>query len=581
MACCSEYQTECLRVVTIGYLKSFIGSNIQNSSGNAVSISYSDNTYCPTYGELTGGTFIQNWAQGSTPNGDRDGIVVSSTCTGTGNPYANNQLVNQKDLSMRYTRFKQFTCSSPDTDVYECGGTEQLSYVHKYTRYVTSMNASCVTGTTSSEVSDTANSEVSWTPGCNWVSVNASTHLATVSTQPATRTAARRCCTVTGKVTFRTTDHTCTTDVCQEALTGGWVFSATSYYNLTVTASTSPVGCCGGEYGMNGTGYYFDRYFWKDSCNREYRESPFDDRYGTESLTGSGGGGCTSCTIAGDSTIGSAGGNVQLTVSESSAGGTYYTGGTFPAAGCCNDTTNCCTGRSDSASVTLTWHGLSETRTFTQDCPDEDSGCCPLDYDWDGWSCTSSNYGKYVTETGTKYKQKKDEYGICRRIPGDSGTATTRDHWCCISCSNSESGTWNCSGHEGERVSYEVTVTPYNPSSSCDECVAGTPYTATRYHQCDKLYPMDNHSSMSTETGKGLESMLSDAVAYGVKVSSVSGDAKKEDDTHIRLNCTIPSDAKEGQRVGSYSASFSGCGTKYYSSVSVTLYYKKCPGGCS
>ena len=97
-----NYQTECLRVITIGYLKSFIGNEVQNSSnGSSIHVNYSDDTYCPTYAELTGGTFIQNWQQGSTPNGDRDGIVVNATCTGTGSAYANNQLVNQKDLSMK------------------------------------------------------------------------------------------------------------------------------------------------------------------------------------------------------------------------------------------------------------------------------------------------------------------------------------------------------------------------------------------------------------------------------------------------------------------------------------------------
>ena len=413
MACCSEYQTECLRVVTIGYLKSFIGSDIQNSSGNAVYINYSDNTYCPTYGELTGGTFIQNWAQGSTPNGDRDGIVVNSTCAGTGVGYSNNQLVNQRDLSMRYTRFKSFSVSSPGTDVGQCGDYVGLSYTHKYTRYNKSMNNSCAVSTTSSEASDIANGEVTWTPACDWVSVNQSSLVATVSAQPATRTADRRCCTVTGKVTFRTTPHTYNTDICQNALTGDWVFSATSYYDLTVTASTSPVGCCGGEYGLNGTGYYFNRYFWKDSCNREYRESPFDDRYGTESLTGSGGGSCMSCTINGDSSIGSDGGTIQLTANETSAGGTYYTGGTFPAAGCCNDTTNCCTGRSDSASVTLTWHGLSETRPFTQYCPDKDSGCCPEQWVYQSDDCTDSDCGGNGTATYHVYPGKKNEWGVC------------------------------------------------------------------------------------------------------------------------------------------------------------------------
>ena len=105
-------QTECYRVVTIGYLKSFIGTNVQNSAnGSTISISRTDDTYCHTYSELTGGTIIQTWSQGNTPNGDRDGITVNSAAVLGGN-YANNQLVDQRDLGLKYTRFKSFSVSS-------------------------------------------------------------------------------------------------------------------------------------------------------------------------------------------------------------------------------------------------------------------------------------------------------------------------------------------------------------------------------------------------------------------------------------------------------------------------------------
>ena len=42
MACCSELQNECNKLITIGYLKSFIKSGstylIQDSSGNGVDV---------------------------------------------------------------------------------------------------------------------------------------------------------------------------------------------------------------------------------------------------------------------------------------------------------------------------------------------------------------------------------------------------------------------------------------------------------------------------------------------------------------------------------------------------------------
>jgi hypothetical protein len=205
-----------------------------------------------------------------------------------------------------------------------------------------------------------------------------------------------------------------------------------------------------------------------------------------------------------------------------------------------------------------------------------------LDSDWDGWSCTSSEYGTYVTETGTKYKQKKDEYGICRRIPGDSGTATTREHLCCISCSDVyDWDSVDCSGHEGSYVTQTGTVTHYNPSSDCKSCVKGSTSSTSRQHYCDKIYPVDNHHSMSTLHGDGQESLYASAVADGVRMSSCSGDITIDPGgTSAHLNCSIPSGAKKYDVVGSYTLSFSGCGTKYYDSVSVTLYYDECPGGC-
>ena len=123
-------QTECFRVITIGYLKSFIGDLVQNiSNGQPIYITRTDDTYCPTYGELTGGTIIQTWAQGSTPNGDRDGITVRSTAV-LGGEYASNQCVDERDLGLVYTRFKSFSVSSESCDISQCGGSKAMSYSH-------------------------------------------------------------------------------------------------------------------------------------------------------------------------------------------------------------------------------------------------------------------------------------------------------------------------------------------------------------------------------------------------------------------------------------------------------------------
>lgn len=347
MACCSEYQDECKRVVTISYLKSFIkdGSTllIQNSSGDGVNVpsSYND-TYCPTYGELTGGTIIQTWAAGTTPNGDRDGIVVSSTSTGAGGAYSNSQLVNQKDLSLRYTRFKEFTVSSDSGDIDQCGGDKNISYTHTYTRYTKSMGNTCTTSTTNSDVSDTTNSEVTWA-GCTWLSVNGTNLTVTAERQPG-RTAGRRSCTVSGTVVFRTTSHSSTTTIYQAALGGSYSSYKDRYYTA-VTASNSTSGgkssfdCAGGSFSISSIGYYYDRYMWKDDCGTVYDSSPYDDRNGSENA-------------------GSNSGSFSVIDPCNYAYGTTYT---------------------SSSSLTVTYHGItSNAINFSQAC----AGISGMTYEW-------------------------------------------------------------------------------------------------------------------------------------------------------------------------------------------------------
>jgi hypothetical protein len=199
------------------------------------------------------------------------------------------------------------------------------------------MNSSCAVSTTSATANDTENTEVTWT-GCNWISVNRKTLVATAVRQPETRTADRRCCSVKGQITFRGTAHSDTTSICQAALGGNWVLSGRAYTDITITASTtSPFDCDGGSFSLTGTGYYYDRYFWKDNCNTEYRTSPFDDRSGTES-----------------------------------AGSTS---GSFTELDCCSGAS------SNSKTLSLTYHGHTKSYTFNQDCPscEDDPDCKPCE----------------------------------------------------------------------------------------------------------------------------------------------------------------------------------------------------------
>ena len=134
MACCQELQTECFKVVNIGYLKTFIGDLIQNNSGETVHIDetiWNNSGYCPTYQELTRSTnpVIQNWKQDtSTPNKDTDGISISGT-------YRNDQLVRQQDLSVKYTRINKLEIArNGSTNISACGGNATLTYDYKYAR---------------------------------------------------------------------------------------------------------------------------------------------------------------------------------------------------------------------------------------------------------------------------------------------------------------------------------------------------------------------------------------------------------------------------------------------------------------
>ena len=415
---CLDYQNECLRVVTIDYLRRFVDSQIQNSAGAAVSITHSlGDDYCPTYGELTAGTIVQNWSQGGTPNGDRDGIVVNPIWAGGDGSqrYKDNQLVDQKDLSIKYTRFKSFSVSSPDVYLNECGReTEQVSYTHKYTRYTKSvvlMDSNCTVSTTSSEVSDTANSEITWSVPCDWVSLDTSTLVASVDAQPENRETLSRCCTITGSVTFRNTGGTSSTDICQEALTGGYTHEEGRHYVsvVAVAATKQQFDCCGGTYGITGTGNYFDRYEWVDSCERVYHSEPYKDVPGTEPIGG--GGTCTSCEISGPTTANTAGDSIQLSVAEIT--GSYAKSGTFSPCDCCSSPT-CCDGCSDEARLSLTYHDKTSNEVvFTQNCQGDNSGCCPEQWVYQSNTCTDSDCDNWGTKTYYVYPGKKDAWGDC------------------------------------------------------------------------------------------------------------------------------------------------------------------------
>ena len=275
---CSDYQTECLKVVTIGYLKEFIGSNVQNSTnGSPISIQRTDNTYCPTYSELTGGTIIQTWADGRTPRSDRDGITVSSTWAGGSSGYAANQLVDQRDLGLKFTRFNTLSIFRTDNggDISECGGSATLSYTYNYKRYTKTMGNSCSVSSTNTTDNGPCGELAYHT---TYGSVSNCTNYSIGKN--GSFSAASRTDNVYASTTFRGATKTSNSvNIYQKPLTGGYSreknrWEETTSVTATATSQTS-FDCVGGEYSARGTRKYniVGRFAWVDSCNVEYSQT--------------------------------------------------------------------------------------------------------------------------------------------------------------------------------------------------------------------------------------------------------------------------------------------------------------------
>lgn len=392
---------ECDHIITIGYLKSFIGTEIHSSGDDSrLYVNNDDDTYCPTYAELTGGTLIQNWSQGSTPNGDRDGIVV-------GGSYANNQCVREGDLSMKYTRFKSFSISAKKTTLSQCGDSSTLSFSHLYTRYTKSHSSDCEsTNTASSEVSDTALSEVTYTSSNNVFSISKPTVSVGVNNPNGNGRANSRSTTITGSITFRNHQHTDTVGITQSALGGEYVYWTTghteyySYNNLTI--SKSSFDCSGGNW--TATGYYtkhdWNIYRWKDDCNNYYNSDTItgDDTYPTTSITVDNGSvGSIDCsTLTGNyshtETAATWGGyNVTWTQTCKKCNCENYTAYTY------TDVTASCTDLQ--ATVNYTWTAHTVTPDSSGNCIDVPGTTGSGSYNVT-WTCNTLPSDPHVTVTG-------------------------------------------------------------------------------------------------------------------------------------------------------------------------------------
>lgn len=248
-------QNECYRLVTIGYLKSFIEQNgstslLQKSNGtySVVSSSWSD-TYCPTYKQLIDGSILQKRSISSTsPSGDADGIVVNNRWYGnTAQTYADNQCVDRRDLSLAYTRFNKLQISLSKTSINSCGDNATMTVTYQYNR-ATKQMSNCPTSeagiiyNNSSSASNAPCSELSWnktlgasTVGCNQYSLGENT------------TGAERKDNIYAYIDFRgTRQKSNTVEVTQPAATSAYTHYvserkvATSISGLIYTTAPSP-----------------------------------------------------------------------------------------------------------------------------------------------------------------------------------------------------------------------------------------------------------------------------------------------------------------------------------------------------
>jgi hypothetical protein len=243
-------QTNCLRVVTIEYLKSFV-NNIQKSDGSTYVISTDyDDTYCPTYSQLTGGTIVPVRVVASHPKDDVDGIRVNRIHHGTGANYANNQLVNRYDLQVEYTRFSKTDIAIDKTELLGCGDTAHTSYLSEYTRtsnYMINESApaavSCTTAVTSTAVSaSTGNNTchvISSSPGYG----STSPCTAYTYTIGANNGQSSRSDTISGQTTFRGTVYGSRNTV---TVTQGRCCSSMEYRINNLPGNVSNINSCTG-----------------------------------------------------------------------------------------------------------------------------------------------------------------------------------------------------------------------------------------------------------------------------------------------------------------------------------------------
>ena len=479
MACCTG-QTECNHIITIGYLKNFIGNNIQDANGNTVSVNNSDDTYCPTYAELTGGSLIPNFVDAGNGRWSKnvDGITINGS-------YGSNQSVKQEDLVMTYTRFEGLTITAtPDSNISECSGTSTMSYTYTLRKYIKSMNGSCTVSTndsTNRDTSDSGDAAIVYTSNQSWATVSKPT---ITLAKNGTHDAPARNVTITGAIRFRGTSHSATATIGQKALTGSykyWYSAYTQYYSYD-RYSVSPwdFDCNGGTW--YGTGYYtrhnWDVYRWQDSCGVNYDND---------------------------------------TVTRNDTYPQYwepYGSGTV-------DKIDCSTLSSDYSHTEYeSYHGLTDF--WRQECK-SCSGCTDYTaYTYTDVTASCEDGSATVNYTYTAYTAHVDDAGNCTYTAGESTPGSYSVSWSCSATSSGDehvtiTGAPCCS--TGTVYTYGVATIPCDSGTNVS---ASTTYTATTYHEDGTTTTETGPTSCTisnVECNSGSERELSTDCPFTVKQS--------------------------------------------------------------
>ena len=255
--------SECNKVITIGYLKQFV-----EGSGVVVNDGGFPNSYCLSFKQLTGNSFVQKGSiSSSNPKDDIDGIIVNSN-------YNDNQLVNQRDISLVYTSFGELRISSDKTTIPTSGGNATLSITYTYTRRTKTMKSDCSSYETITTNANGNCNDLSYTTIYGNVS-NCTNYSIGENSSPEGHTNSRTD-SIYATINFRGSTHTSNTiTIIQDALTGSFIGDATTgevITSLIANATTSTVfnTCTGDTYGAVCTEKYYVTRNWVDNTGRQY-----------------------------------------------------------------------------------------------------------------------------------------------------------------------------------------------------------------------------------------------------------------------------------------------------------------------